>query len=50
MTDFDSTAPWFEFLSYQFCCESLGIEPKLQKFLRYEKYVKTIKNDDKRSL
>lgn len=52
MNDFDKTAPWFEFLSYQFCCESLGVEPTIQKFLRYQNYLKTVrdKNGNKKHI
>ena len=52
MSDFDSTAPWFEFLSYTFCCESLGVEPTIQKFLRYQNYLKTVvdKNGNKKHI
>ena len=46
MYDFDTTAPWFEFLSYKFCCESLGVEPTIQKFLRYQNYLKTLRDDN----
>jgi hypothetical protein len=46
MRDFDVTAPWFEFLSYKFCCESLGVEPTIQKFLRYQNYLKTLRDDN----
>ena len=42
MSDFDPTAPWYEFLSYKFCCESLGVEPTIRRFLRYQNYLKTV--------
>ena len=52
MNDFDSTAPWFEFLSYKFCCESLEVEPSIQRFLAYQRYLKTVtdKNGNKKYL
>ena len=37
----DKTTPWFEFNSYIFACESLGIEPSLQRFMAYQRYFKT---------
>ena len=42
MSDFDPTTPWYEFLSYKFCCESLGVEPTIRRFLRYQNYLKTV--------
>ena len=52
MNDFDSTAPWFEFLSYKFCCESLEVEPTIRRFLAYQRYLKTVtdKNGNKKYL
>lgn len=41
MSDTDPTAPWFEFLSYVRCCESLGVTPSVQRFMRYQNYYKT---------
>ena len=38
----DETTPWFEFNSYIFACESLGVTPSLQRFMRYQKYLKSI--------
>lgn len=42
MNDTDLTSPWWEFLSYCRCCESLEIKPSIQKFMNYQKYLKTI--------
>ena len=42
MKEFDKTAPWYEFLSYKFCCESLGVEPTIQRFIAYQRYLKTV--------
>jgi hypothetical protein len=41
MMDTDQTAPWFNFLSYIRCCESLGVIPSITKYLRYEAYYKS---------
>ncbi len=38
MSDTDPTAPWFEFLSYCRCCDSLGVKPSMNRFLAYQKY------------
>lgn len=38
----DSTTPYYEFLSYLECCESLGVQPKLGRFLSYQKYYKSL--------
>jgi hypothetical protein len=37
----DPTTAWFEWLSYQECCWSLGVTPSLGKFMRYNEYFKT---------
>lgn len=42
MSDTDSTAPWWEFISYCRCCESLEITPSVQRFMRYNAYLKEI--------
>jgi len=42
MSDTDPTAPWFEFLSYCRCCESLGRPIRLGAFMRYQNYLKEI--------
>lgn len=47
MTDTDSTSPWFEFLSYVRCCESLGVIPSINRFLSYNRYYKSILNEKK---
>ena len=36
MSDTDPTAPWYEFISYLRCCESLGVKPSMQRFLYYQ--------------
>jgi hypothetical protein len=46
MNDTDPTAPWFEFISYIRCCESLNIEPKLGKFMSYNRYYKSVFNEN----
>ena len=38
----DATTPWYEFNSYLLACESLEITPSLQRFMRYQHYLKTI--------
>ena len=38
----DKTTPWFEFNSYIFACESLGVIPSIQRFMRYQQYLKSI--------
>jgi len=45
----DPTTPWYEFLSYLECCNSLSIRPSLQKFLRYNQYFKTYGTKQKSS-
>lgn len=42
MSDTDPTAPWFEFLSYIRCCESLGVTPSMNRFLAYNRYFKSV--------
>jgi hypothetical protein len=37
----DPTTPWYELLSYLECCNSLGIKPSLNKFIRYNNYYKS---------
>lgn len=39
--DTDPTAPWFNFLSYIRCCESLGVTSSVTRYLRYEAYYKS---------
>lgn len=50
MSDTDPTAPWYEFLSYCRCCDSLGIKVSLQHFMRYQNYVLEIENQGKKTL
>lgn len=38
----DPTTPWYEFLSYQECCWSLGRPVRIQSFIRYNAYLKEI--------
>lgn len=38
----DPTTPWFEWLSYCECCASLGVEPRLGRFMRYREYLKEV--------
>jgi len=42
MSDTDPTSPWFEFLSYVRCCESLGVPIRIQSFVRYRQYLKEV--------
>ena len=42
MSDTDSTAPWYEFLSYCRCCESLDVPIRIQSFMRYRNYLKEV--------
>lgn len=42
MNDTDPTSAWWEFLSYCRCCESLGVVPSVQKFMAYNRYLKSI--------
>jgi len=42
VSDTDFTAPWYEFISYIRCCESLGVTPSLQRFMAYQRYLKSI--------
>lgn len=44
----DHTTPWFEFISYILCCESLNVEPKLSKFISYNRYYKSVLNKNKK--
>ncbi len=38
----DPTTPYYEFNSYIECCESLGVTPSLQRFMAYQKYLKSV--------
>jgi hypothetical protein len=42
MSDTDPTAPWYEFLSYIRCCESLGVTPSVRRFIAYNRYLKSV--------
>jgi hypothetical protein len=44
MSDIDPTAPWYEFISYCRCCESLNVkgQPSIGRFLRYRRYLKEV--------
>ena len=42
MSDTDSSAPWYEFLSYCRCCESLERPIRIQSFMRYQAYLREI--------
>ena len=42
MSDTDPTSPWYEFISYCRCCDSLGIPIRLQSFMRYQQYLREI--------
>lgn len=38
----DPTTPWYEFLSYCEACRSLGVEPSVGRFTRYQNYIRTV--------
>ena len=38
----DPTTPHYEFNSYIECCESLGVTPSLQRFMAYQRYLKSV--------
>lgn len=38
----DSTTSWYEFNSYIECCKSLEVVPSLQRFMRYQAYLREI--------
>jgi hypothetical protein len=42
MSDTDPTAPWYEFLSYCRCCESLHRPVSIGGFMRYQAYLREI--------
>jgi hypothetical protein len=42
VSDTDPTAPWYEFISYLRCCESLGVTPSVQRFMAYQRYLKSV--------
>lgn len=43
METLDETTPWYEFLSYCECCRSLGVEPSVGRFVRYQRYLEAAK-------
>ena len=49
MSDTDSTSPWFEFVSYIRCCDSLGVVPSMNRFLSYNRYYKSVLNDKEKA-
>lgn len=40
----DETTPWYEFLSYLDCCQSLNPpgQPNINRFLSYRNYLKSV--------
>lgn len=38
----DPTTPWFEWCSYLECCHSLGVNPSLGRFMRYNQYYRSV--------
>ena len=40
----DPTTPWYEWISYCECCQSLEVkdQPKIGRFLAYRKYLKEV--------
>ena len=42
MSDTDPTSAWYEFVSFCRCCESLGVPVRVQSFIRYNAYLKSI--------
>lgn len=49
MGDTDPTAPWFEFLSYVRCCESLEVTPSIQKFMKYNEHFNECFNEKQKT-
>lgn len=45
MSDTDPSSPWFEFISYIRCCESLDVTPSMNRFLAYNRYYKSVLNE-----
>lgn len=43
----DPTTAHYEFNSYCECCYSLGIEPKLGRFMAYQRYFSQYFNEEK---
>lgn len=50
MSDTDPTSPWFEFISYVRCCESLEISVSLTRFFTYQKYYKSVHNEKNQAM
>jgi hypothetical protein len=42
MSDTDPTAPWFDFVSYCRCCESLNRPVSIGGFMRYRAYLREV--------
>lgn len=38
----DTTTDWFEFNSYIECCKSLEVQPSVQRFFAYNRYLKAV--------
>ena len=38
----DPTTSFYEFNSYIECCKSLNVAPSVQRFMRYQNYIKEI--------
>ena len=49
MNDTDPTSPWFEFVSYIRCCESLGVVPSMNRFLVYNRYYQSVLNEKQKT-
>ena len=42
MSDTDPTAPWFDFVAYCRCCESLDRPVSIGGFMRYRAYLREV--------
>lgn len=42
----DATTPWYEFLSYLECCNSLCIKPNITRFVTYNRYYNSVVEND----
>ncbi len=38
----DPMTPWYEWMSYLECCQSLNIKPSMNGFLAYNRYYKSV--------
>ena len=38
----DPTTPWYEYLSYQECCKSLGVNESMNRFIKYNNYYRSV--------